>query len=95
MGYKIQINRFDSEEPEVIEGVTQGRAQLEASNARHHDNVSQITIWSERDHVVFTGYRAAQGMSLTEGQDDLRPPTGPPASRLRLGRAGEPPNNAL
>ncbi len=96
MGYRIETYRFGDNNPTVTEDESVGQAQLQASQAQHDGHVKQITIRSERDHIVFTGYRAAQAMSLQIGQDDLRPPrTGPPASRLKLGRAGETPSNAL
>ena len=95
MKYRIETYRFGSDEPEVIEDVIDGQAQLKASQAQHDSMVKQITIWCERCGIVFTGYRAAQAMSLHIGQDDLRSRTGLPSSRLRLNRAGEGSRNRL
>ena len=86
--HRIDIKRFEENEHEITEDATREQAILAIRNARFDRTVQNITVLGDSG-CVYEGYRALPHMSMMEANSKIFAPSGPPSSRLTLGRAGE------
>jgi len=86
--HRIEIKRFGNDEHEITEDATHEQAIAAIRDARFDRTVQNITVVGDAG-CVYEGFRPLPHMSMMDANTKIFIPTGPPRSRLTLGRAGE------